>query len=490
MSNKSRSLIIILLGVIAYTAQAQNSQVMYYMNLPQNHLLNPALRPSNSVYIGLPALSGINVNLNNNFVNFTDVFMKSPSGDSVITIFHPDYDISEFVAKIKDQNSIEPQALVQLFGLGFKAGKDLYIFLDINERVEGNFVLPGDLLRLGFEGNEQFAGAKIDLSTLRGDLKYYREAGLGFSKNITDKFRFGIKGKLLSGVAAASIDNNSLGITVNDDFTHTFDADLIVNLSAPVEVHVSSQNQVDSISFDDSEFESSGQIIEYLLKTGNTGFGLDIGAEYIFSDKLRISASVTDIGYINWKRDLTNLKAKSTFDFSGIDMLEVYNGTMTFDSLGQELLDSLKNSFYITETRNSFKTYLPFGVAFGGSYNLTKSLSLGVLSYTRIIGKQVREALTLSANVNFGNALSTSFAYTVANHRYDNLGLGLAFRLSCFQFYMLADRIPVPWNKIIVDDTNIPLPVSWNTVHARLGMNLAFGNRVEKKNDKPMVLVQ
>jgi hypothetical protein len=220
------------------------------------------------------------------------------------------------------------------------------------------------------------------------------------------------------------------------------------------------------------------------------GFGLDIGAEYRFSEKLRISAAVTDIGYIKWKRDLTNLKAESQFDFSGIDLLDVYNGKMTFDSLGQELLDSLKNSFMITDTKTAFTTYLPFGATVGGSYNLTKSLSFGILSYTRFIGKQIREALTVSANVNFGNYFSTSVAYTAMNNRYDNLGFGLAFRAGWFQIYTLADRIPVTWNKITDGGHNYPVPVSWNTIHFRIGMNLAFGNKSEKKNDKPMVLVE
>ncbi|MCU0457265.1 MAG: hypothetical protein MUE74_13280, partial [Bacteroidales bacterium] len=59
-----------------------------------------------------------------------------------------------------------------------------------------------------------------------------------------------------------------------------------------------------------------------------------------------------------------------------------------------------------------------------------------------------------------------------------------------FQFYLLADRIPVTWNRIITDGEKYPMPSSWNTVHLRLGMNLVFGNRVEKKNDKPMVVIQ
>lgn len=490
MTRKIKYILIMLLTFIVYDSAAQNSQVLYYMNLPQRHFLNPAIRPSNSLYIGLPVISGVNVNVNNNFVNFSDVIMKNPSGDSLITILHPDYDISRFVTKFKDVNAIEPEALVQLFGLGFNAGKDLYIFLDINERVDANVAIPGDLFRLAFQGNKQFAGNKIDLSTLRGDVKEYREFGLGFSKNFTNKLRLGIKGKLLFGTAAISIDNRALDITVNDDYTHTLNADLMVNFSAPVNVYINADKNIDSLTFDDSRFNSTKGIIDYLLKSSNMGLGLDIGAEYSFTSKLKVSAAITDLGYIKWKRDLTNLRAESQFTFSGIDLLKVYNGTMTFDSLGTEFLDSLKNSLFLTDTKIPFTTNLPFGVTFGGSYNLTKSISVGLLSYTRVIGKQLKEALTLSANINFGNAFSTSFAYTAANNRYDNLGAGLAFRTGFFQFYFIADRIPVVWDKLVTDGSTIPIPVSWNTVHLRLGMNLAFGNKLKKKDDKPMVLVQ
>jgi hypothetical protein len=489
MFRKTKCILVLILALIFYNSSAQNNQVLYYMNLPQKHLLNPAARPSNSLYIGLPAISGINLNINNNFVNFSDVFIKG-AGDSILSFLHPDYDVAKFMAKIRDKNSIEPEVLVQLFGLGFNVGRKSYVFLDINERADGNIVLPGDLFKLGFEGNEQFVGSSIDLSSLRGDVKIYHEVGLGFSRDFTSKLRIGIKGKLLMGIAAASIDNKSLSLAVNDDYTHTLNADLVVNFSAPVSVYISSDNKIDSLTFDDSVFNSGKTTIDYLLKSKNIGLGLDIGAEYKFNEKLEVSAAITDIGYINWKRDISNLKANSQFDFSGVDLLDVYNGTMTFDSLGQELLDSLKNSFTLTNEKMPFTTYLPFGVTLGGSYNLTKNISVGILSYSRFIGKQIREALTLSANLNVSNAFSTSIAYTAANNRYDNLGFGLAFRTGWAQFYFIADRIPITWNKIISDGNTIPIPYSWNTIHAMVGMNLAFGNKIKKKNDKPMLLVQ
>jgi hypothetical protein len=487
MIGKSKYILILLMAMSIADLSAQNSQVLYYMNLPQNHLINPALRPSNSVYIGLPAISGINININNNFVNFSDVFMKGQTGDSVITFLHPDNNVDDFLAKIKDKNSIEPELTVQLFGLGFSVGKTGYVFLDINERVQGNVVLPGDIFKLALLGNEQFVGSKMDLSSLRGDMKYYHEIGLGFSKDFTSKLRIGVKGKILYGIAAVSVDNRSLGITVNNDYTHTLDADLSVNMSGPTKIGRDINNKINKIEIDDTRFDTTKEIINFLLNRKNMGLGLDIGATYDISEKLMVSAAITDLGYIKWKSDVTNLKAKSSFEFSGLNMVDVVNGTKTIDELGQEMLDSLKNSFNVSDTKVPFTTGLPFGATLGGSYNLTKNFSLGLLSYSRFIGKQVRESLTVSANVNFRNAFSTSISYTAANHRYDNLGFGLAFRPGIFQFYIISDRIPVMWNKIQSDNSTIPIPASWNAVNLRIGMNLAFGNRMKKKNDKPMI---
>jgi hypothetical protein len=460
------------------------------MNIPQNHLLNPALRPSNSLYIGLPVVSGINLNINNNFVNFSDVFIKGQPKDSIISFLHPGYNVDKFLAKIKNKNSMEPEVAIQLLGVGFSVGKDGYVFLDINDRIDGNIVLPGDLFKLALKGNEGFVGNKIDLSSLRGDIKYYREIGVGFSKNFTDKLRIGIKGKLLFGIADASIDNKALGISVNSDYSHTFDANLAVNISGPVNVYMDSKHNIDSVVFDNNRFKTSSGITDFLSGKKNMGLGMDIGATYDLTDRIVLSASLTDLGFIRWNKDVTNLKANNHFEFSGLNMLDYFNGTKTLDEIGNNMLDSLKNAFVVSKTKTSFTTYLPFGISLGGSYNITKQISVGLLSYSRVIEKQFREALTLSANINLGNALSTSLSYTAENYQYDNLGAGLAFRAGIAQFYLVSDRIPISWNKISDKNTNIILPANWNTFNLRLGMNLVFGNKSKEKSDRPMILVE
>lgn len=471
--------------------KAQNSQVLYFMNLPQNHLLNPALRPSGSLNIGLPVLTGISLNISNNFIsNFSDIFMHSETGDSVITFLHPEYDIDDFLSKIKEKNSVETETGIQLFSLGFNAGENYYLTLDIVERFQENLVLPGELLRLMMKGNSGFAGKYIDLSSLRGDMKYFREFGLGFSGNLNSRLRTGIRGKLLFGIASASISNRFLGIKVDDEYNHTIDADLSVNFSGPVSIRKNDDNTIKSIDFDDDRFGSAADLADLLLSTQNLGLGVDIGAEYTLNDNIVLSAGVTDLGYIKWKKDISHLVADSSFKFSGFNLTDVINGTITFKELSDEMADSLKSSLKLSDSKNSFITYLPAGISIGGQYKLTKAFSAGVLSYSRIIGKQFKESLSISASYNLGNTFSTNLVYTSANHSYDNIGAGLVFRAGFFQLYLAADRIPVRWNKIISKGDKIPLPESWNTINLHAGMNLTFGNRVKSKNNQPGVVVE
>ncbi len=87
---------------------------------------------------------------------------------------------------------------------------------------------------------------------------------------------------------------------------------------------------------------------------------------------------------------------------------------------------------------------------------------------------------------------STSIAYTATNYRRNNIGLGLAFRAGWFQIYAMADRIPLSWKHVTdIDGGKIPLPEIWSTAHARLGINLCFGNKeFSGRNDKPMIQIQ
>jgi hypothetical protein len=492
---KSLYLLLLILVMFLKDAFPQTSQVLYYMNIPQNHLDNPALRPTNSSYIGIPMLTGFDFTLNNNFVNFSDIIMKGQKNDSLISVLHKDYDIDKFINKLKASNFITPEISIQILGLGFTVGKDMYVTLDMVDRIYTNIAIPKDLFLLALKGNGSFVGSTMDLSGFDAQIRYWHEFGMGISKNFGNNLRLGIRPKVLFGVADFSINNQTFGLTVNQDYSWEFNANLTANLSGPVNVYTSSKNTIDSIKFDESKFKKGSgndadinKIANFFFNKQNMGLGVDLGAQYSVTSKLQVSASVTDLGYIRWKSDVTNLKAESSFKFNGFNVTDVVNGSKTMDQLAQDMADSLKNSFSITNGSKPYNTSLPLGFNLGGSYNLTKNISIGILSHSILNDKKIREALTLSANINLGSALSTSICYTAENGRFDNLGAGLAFRLGIFQLYFIADRIPVTFNKITSDNNSFMVPATWNTFNTRFGVNLAFGNNVKKKTDKPMII--
>jgi hypothetical protein len=250
-----------------------------------------------------------------------------------------------------------------------------------------------------------------------------------------------------------------------------------IDISGPVIISTNSDNKLV-----DAELDEEINVGKFLTNMSNAGFGLDIGAEYLLNDRISLSAAITDVGFVKWKSDLSNLEAlDNEIELAGLDFEDIYEGRATIDDIYENMRDSIANVLYLTETEKPFTTKLPVGITLAGRYNLDDRFSIGILSYSRLTGQQIKEALTVSANMNIGNKVSTTLAYTICNSDYANLGLGIAFRASVVQFYFLCDRIPFSWSRAGVGNESFVLPSNWSTVHARLGINLIFGNKKMEK---------
>ncbi len=476
---------LLLLLAAATASHAQTSQTLYFMNIPQASTMNPALKPTGRFYLGLPGISDISVRLDNNFLSFSDLFAGGVVSDSTLTFLEDGEWMESFIDGLGSSNSVEPQAAVQLFALAFTVKDNLRITLDLTERADANIVFPGDLLKLGLEGNQDFIGKSIDLSSLRSDVMLYHQAGIGVSGNINEKLRIGARVLLLSGVASGYLTNGGTTLTVNDDFTHTVDADLALKISAPFYFITEDDGTIHGAEFDNARFDDDRNAIAYLTNVANPGLGIDFGAEYRFSEKLAVSAAVTDLGYIKWKRDRADIDLNTSFEFNGLTMQDVYDESLDFGELLNWTGDSLQKAAVLNESPGAYTTYLPATLTAAFSYSPVRFFTAGLLSRTRFEGKQPHQALTLSGNLNFRNVFSTTLAYTMANRSYDNLGFGMALRAGFLQFFALVDNIPTRWTSVSSGEDTYRVPEDWNTVHARVGLNLVFGNR-----DKELALPQ
>jgi len=479
---KSRLLLLAFLSLIFTGSAGQTSQVLYFLNIPQSNFLNPSFKPVSRTYVGFPGLAGINVNISNNFFNFSDLFTKGLEvSEYTLPFLDPSFNPEEFVDKVKRINYLEPQVNVQILGFGFTTNRDLYLYFDINQRTEANVIFPRDLVSLAFLGNQEFVGKTFDLSGLRAGFISYQEIGFGFSKRIIPRLRIGARGKILLGVGAGKYENETLNLTVNNDFTNNLTADTRLLVSGPVNFILDSENRIDKVEFDDERLNPGNG---FFVNARNPGLGLDLGAEFEFTDRILLSASITDLGFIRWKSDISNMKIQGSAQLQGIDFEDIRNGSSTLGDLSEGLVDSLKNALVFTDSEEPFTTFLAPGLAMSGTYIFNDKFSAGLLSYTRIVDRHVREALTLSGNFNLGNILTTGLTFTASNRSYASLGAGFGVRAGIAQFYFLVDRLPLKWSWVSSGSGRISLPARWHTVNAMFGINFVFGNRKVKNTEK------
>ncbi len=480
---------IVLLLMALGSLQSQSGQVLYFMDLPQSTTLNPAFKPTGRTYIGLPLVSDISVRLDNNFLRFSDLFSGGIISDSTLTFVEGGRWPEQFISRLGRNNLLDAQGDVRLLGVAFTINDNIRLSFDISSHATMGLNLPGEMLRLGLEGNDSFAGQTIDLSSFRLGMALYNEMGLGASFYSGDNLRVGGRIKVLSGIASGHLQNRVSNLTVNSDQTHTATADVGFIVSAPMRFTTEDDGLVHGIEFDEERFDSPGNVLSYLFTMANPGAGIDLGAEYRFSEMLTVSAALRDLGFIRWKRDLSRLTIDDTFTFNGLTMQDVYNGSVEFfDEFLNWTIDSIQEAMLLDHSPDPYTTGLPASFIAGAAFSPVSFFTAGLVSQTRFVGGNVRQSVTISGNLNLWNSFSTSLAYTMANRRYGNLGFGIAARGGYGQFFALVDNIPMRWTTVVNSSGTgtYRLPENWYTVHVRVGVNLLFGNRRYEKPLPPM----
>jgi hypothetical protein len=459
------ALLLLILPAVLPGLRAQVSQTLYFMDrLPQSSLVNPAVQHHHNFHIGLPVISSFNVNAGSNFASFSDVIFRHPVYDSLISILHPDADIKNFIGMLRDRNTFNPDLHVNILSFGFRSGNSFFSF-NITERASVRIMMPRDFILLGLEGNEQFIGREAEFSGLGAEMNYFREYAAGYSRQVNERLSLGIRGKFLFGKAGLSLRDTGLSLSTDiDNYTTRFRSEFAMDFSMPVTLLKDDDGAINKIHphFDNHDYDP----LDFIFNTGNAGFAVDMGLSWRIIAPVTVYASVTDLGYINWKEDVYNLTVDGDFEYDGIDIspLFISNESASDDNI----LDSLTDNFRIKDIRNSFSRALPARIYLGGSLDLQSGLSLGLLGRSEFNFSGLDQAVTLSANYNIGRWLSASASYSVMDNSYNNIGTGLAIRGGGFQFYMVTDNI-----------NTVFIPHRTRGVNVWLGLNLLFGHITE-----------
>jgi hypothetical protein len=442
--------------------QAQISQTIYFMDkLPQSAIVNPAYQHSHNFHLGLPGISSVGANARINFASYNDLVFRHPRNNTLISFLHPDANLSDFTSKLRESNYISPDLHINLISFGFRARRS-FIRFNISERVSGRATLPGDFIKLGLQGNEQFVGMEGDFSGTRIDLNYYREYALGYAYRYNEKLNVGVRGKMLFGKANISFSDTDISLYTDPGSNNMkLHSNFTVNTSIPMTV-VREGGEIKDIlfHFDDDDYDP----MDFVFNTRNSGFAIDLGVTYQIIEPVTFYASITDLGFINWKKDVYNFSMNGDFEIEGLNLTSSRNRNKD-DDPADNLLDSLQGLFKISETQNSYTRGLPTMIYIGGKYEISPGFNFGLLSRSVLYHGRLEQAVSLSANSSMGRRLSASVSYSMMNNKYDNFGMGLSWRGAGLQLYLLTDNL----NAVII-------PHRSNSINIWAGLNIVTGN--------------
>lgn len=430
-------------------SRAQQNFTLYNMNfVPQRSYLNPGFIPgAGRIFIGIPALSSEYFNISNNGFKYSDA-IRHRDDDSLYI------DFGNVLSKLSKDNYLSTNYHVDLLSFGIAVEKNYFSF-NITEKVDFRFRYPKSFMEFLWKGNGAFLDKEVKFN-FGLNFSHYREYALGAAREINDKLSVGIKLKYLYGMENFHTKKTDISLfTDADDFAITAKGNIELNSSG---------------LSDDSTNEFS--FSEYAFKRGNNGFGADIGFAYKATEKFTVSASLLDMGFINWKYRTNNYVShdqNANFTYRGFELNQLINSdSASTKDIGQALGDSLAKIFKIDTLHNGYKTKLSPQMYIGGNYAFSESSSAGVLVYWQSFDRKIHPGIAFSYNHKLADWLNISGSYSIYNRSLTNVGLGAAVTGGPVQFYIVTDNI-----------FGMIFPQNTKNLQLHFGINFILGKKKE-----------
>ena len=469
-----------LISLLSTTTYSQQINTDYFVeNNPRRQDYNPAFKPNTDYFISLPIVGMTQMSLGNNSLTVSDlvynlngqtISFKNPGGntDKVYNVFQP-------------ITMIMGDAQTNLLAFGWRIQRD-YLTFSLTEKSTALVGLPKDLFSFLLYGTPDAIHLNaFNLKNLQSNISYYTEAAACYTLRINREFTIGAKIKILIGNVNVSNSNQKLNILAStDSFKLIGSGSLNYAGGLPIKLNV----QPLSLSVD-----GTPTMLNFLNKPAGIGAGIDLGIRYRVDDKIVLSGSLLDFGFISWYKNVKNVNFNLDYKYDGIKQINgnsifspanIFTGTVITDSL----LKTLDSSYKISQTQKLFTTATTAKLNLGFEYKLIQNqLSLGLLSHTQFINNTLTEELTASVNAKPVKWFNGSLSYSILNGRFSTIGLGFGLKTGIVHWLLGADYIPFQSVKTpltIFGINNFVIPYRSGVYNLSMGVNIVFNKSSRK----------
>jgi len=434
-----------------FPSEAQD-KTSYFLGLnPQNNGLNPAYSYNRDLIIFNPSVS---LSLANSSLTFHSMFNKG-KGDKDTLLF---WDFKNIEKKLSNANFMYADATVSLFFAGKVLRDNKYLSLQVSRKYNGCLTFPKSFINLRY-GNADLTLNKprtIDLNNYAINGSVYDEFSLGLSKTINRKFSAGVHFKILQGKLAVKTNRFLASIVTSDDFSKSvLHTNAMIQLSAPI---MKPKPGTKKLKVDMTELRDQTSWLYYSFK--NVGAAIDVGGIWNINDKIRLSASLNDIGLIHWGAKPQQLVSNGEYLFDGF-----YFSAQNFENFDAKnyfktYTDTLQTVFFPKESEESFRTWLNARSYIGISYQYQKKVHLTGLVKTTLYRNYFLFETTFGAVYQPKERVAVTGTWSFSNYSLYNFGLGAAYTGKRYQLFAVTDNI----NAITILDVkglNILVGVNW-----------------------------
>ncbi len=464
-------------GFISAGAQEVSRTGYFQDGYNYRHEMNPALAPERG-YFAFPILGNFSLGAQSN-IGLNSFIFKNDNGQ-LTTFMNKSVSSSEFLGGLSNTNKLLTGLDLNILSIGFKGfGGYNYFGLSVKTDV-GTSLSKGlfEFMKVGQNGPD----TKYDFGNMRMRMMSYGEIAIGHQRQITPELAAGIKVKVLLGLAHIDANIKKMDVKLGDKkWVVDGDGEIFIGAGDGLRVpsnaesgkELDNPSRADQIDFDGIDYESFG--------LAGFGLGFDLGATYDMSrfvDGLRLSAALTDLGFIKWNGAVVARMPGRAWEFDGFQDIAIDDTQDGYDDnkidkqledLGDELTDCLnfeKQPQKEAETRALHAT-----LTIGAEYDMPfyKRLSAGFLFTQRMAGCFSWTEGRFSANVKPTSWFDATISYGASTFG-SSFGWMINLHPKGFNLFVGTDHQ-------IFKVTPQFVPVGHMNVNVNFGINFTFGKK-------------
>ena len=434
--------------LICAGSQAQSFRTGYFLdNYIYCYRINPAQMTDDSFF----GIAVSNIELQNRSSLGISSFLY-PQGNSLVTGLNSSVDAATFLGDLSSVNGLNLDESFNFLSMSF-GDENHKSTIEVNFRSMVDMNLPYDLFAFLKKGGQN---TSFDLSGIYFNVNAMADIAYGYSRKIDDMFSFGARLHALVAAFGVKARSNDMSVSLSDSEI-AIKSDMDITSAGLLKLGVKDG----AISLDDTGVSMASGL-------GGYGAALDLGVLCRPIDGLEVSLSVSDLGGIYWKNNVT-AKAESKTSFTG--------GNISFEGgkISTDLEDALTTLTECVNVKDLGATsgfeMMPMTLAAGARYHMPfyKGLSAGLLAtyhtgkYTSWYDLRVGATITPAKIISLtGNVGTTTFGPT--------FGAAFNAHLGPIDLTLGADSYLGKMAKI----AGVPVPLNKFTENVHIGLAFSF----------------